>query len=282
MINERIPDSDIPGADPARVVAQYEPFVKKLAKRYIPILDRSGAVGLDDLYQAGRIAVLQAQKKYNPDEGSSFIHYLSFYIRSHIRRTLGFDNNGAAPARLVYLDEPLTDDEGNETARVDLIADPDILPFDEPMIDAETRNETAAEVHAALDRMKSDKQREIIRRVYLDGQTRQQAADETGAKIGAVYALDKEGRSTLRRDRRLKEYAQMIIPSFHVGVHTFRSTWTSAVERELIWKEEHLREPEEERSREEIERETEEKQLKKRLAYLRRMETLYAKKYSES
>lgn len=241
MLYDRIPDSDIPGADPARVVAQYEPFVKKLANRYIPILDRSGAVGLDDLYQVGRIAVLKAQKQYKPDDGS-FLHLLYFAIRREMRNALGFNpNTGAAPAQLVYLDEPIINDEGNETARVDLIADPDILPFDEPMIDAETRQETAVEVRAALDRMKSDKQRDIIRRVYLDGQTRQQAAEETGAKIGAVYALDRDGRSTLRRDHELRAYALYIMPSFHVGVTQFRSTWTSATEAAAIWREEHLR-----------------------------------------
>lgn len=236
-----IKDSEIPGADPAAVVAQYEPFIKKIAKRYVSVLDRSGAVGLDDLHQVGRLAVLQAQKTYNPENGYSFIWYLFYEIRRQMRATLKINpNTGFAPARLVYLDEPIINDDGNETARVDLIADPNILPFDEPMIDAETRQETTAEVRAALARMKSDKQRDIIKRVYLDGQSRQQVADETGAKIGAVYAMDKAGRSTLRRDEQLKVFARYIMPSFHIGVSKFRSTWTSETEAAVIWREEHL------------------------------------------
>ena len=58
-----IEDRDIPGADPAQVIEQYEPYLQKLANRYIPALAQTGAVGMDDLVQVGRIAVTEAQRK---------------------------------------------------------------------------------------------------------------------------------------------------------------------------------------------------------------------------
>lgn len=223
-----IADVDIPGADPAAVIEQYKRYVFKLAKRYIPILERSGVVGLEDLHQAGFLAIMDAQKRYNPEQGK-FINWLFYYIRKYMRDTVGINpNTGAAPARLVYLDEPLTDDE-EDYSLLDTIADPAAVPMDEPIIEKETRNETASQVRAALDRMKSDKQRTAVSLVWMEGKTREQAAAEMKMKTRSFCSLEKYGRSTLRRDRRLRQYAQGV-PFIHVSVAQFNTTWTSATE----------------------------------------------------
>lgn len=239
MRDTDILDIDIPGADPAAVVAQYEPFIAKQASRYIHILDRSGAVGLDDLCQVGRIAVLKAQKRYDPAGGASFLSFITLPIRGAMRRALGFDNRtGAAPEQLIYLDEPTTED-GGEMTRIDSIPDPSVLPFDEPLIEEETRRETSEQIRAAVERMKSDKQRKAIKLVWLEGKTREQAAAEMEMKARSFCSLEHYGRSTLRRDYRLREYA-IQMPSFHIGINKFRSTWTSETEAAVIWRDEHL------------------------------------------
>lgn len=232
-----IADVDIPGADPAAVIQQYEPFIQKIANRYITILHRSGAVGMDDLIQVGRIAVIDAQQRYKPENGS-FTNWIFYYARSAMRRTLGFNTQtGAAPAAMVYLDEPTTDDESLTLA--DTIADPAAVPMDEPIIEEENRRETSEQVRAALDRMKSDKQRTAVSLVWMEGKTREQAAAEMEMKTHSFYALEKYGRSTLRRDYRLRQYV-MKMPSFHVGLNRFNQTFTSAVEAEVIWRDEHF------------------------------------------
>lgn len=231
-----IADRDIPGADPAAVIAQYEPYVQKLANRYIPVLSKTGAVDMDDLIQVGRIAISDAQHKYNPDAGS-FLNFLYYVVRVAMRRELGFNNQtGAPPVALVYLDEPLSDNA--ETTLAEMIADPDAVPLDEPIIESESRNETSEAVRAALDRMRSEKQRAAINLVWMEGKTRQAAADEMEMKPGAFYALEKAGRSTLRRDHRLRKYAESV-PFIHVGVNRFNSTWTSATEYAALWMIEH-------------------------------------------
>lgn len=233
-----IADSEITGADPAAVIEQYKRYVFKLAKRYISILERSGVVGLEDLHQAGFLAIMDAQKRYNPEQGK-FINWLFFYIRKYMRDTVGINpNTGAAPARLVYLDEPLADDEEDYTL-LDTIADPDAVPMDEPIIEKETRNETASQVRAALDRMKSDKQRTAVSLVWMEGKTREQAAEEMQMKQGAFYSLENYGRSTLRRDWQLRQFAQSL-PFVHVGLSKFNTTWTSATEYAALWRLEHL------------------------------------------
>lgn len=233
-----IADNEIRGADPAAVIEQYEPYIKKLANRYNQVLKKTGAVGFDDLIQVGRIATLDAQKKYNPDNGS-FMNCLYYYARGAMRRALGFnDQTGAPPVSLVYLDEPLSDE--TETTRGDMIADPDALPMDEPIIEDETRREISEQVRAAVERMKSDKQREIITRVWFTGQKRETAAIEMGMKPAALRNLDKTARNTLRRDWRLKRFIMQEVPLFYVGVERYNTTWTSATEYAVLWRLQHL------------------------------------------
>lgn len=232
-----IADSDIPGADPSAVIAQYEPYLKKLASRYIKALSRTGAVDMADLLQVGRIAVTDAQRKYNPENGS-FLQYLSYVVRAAMRHELGFNNQtGAPPPAMVYLDETIS--EESETTRGDLVADPDAPRLDETIIDDENRQETAEQIRAALDRMKSDKQRAAVKLVWMEGKSRQAAADEMEMNQSAFYALEKAGRCTLRRDSRLRIFAETM-PLFHVSVSRFNTTWTSAVEKSVIWRDEHI------------------------------------------
>ncbi len=232
-----IADHDIPGAEPAAVIEQYEPYLQKLANRYAPVLSRTGAVGMDDLIQVGRIAVMDAQQRYKPEEGS-FLNFLFYAARSAMRRALGFNSQtGALPAALVYLDKPISDDESLTLA--DTITDPSAVPMDEPIIEEETSRETSEQVQAALERTKSDKQRTAVKLVWLDGKTRTDAAAEMEMNQGAFYSLEKSARSTLRRDYRLRQYV-MQCPSFHVGINRFNQTFTSAVEAAVIWRNEHI------------------------------------------
>ena len=238
MRDTDIPDELIPNALPEDVVQQYTPLVKKMVRRYSGVLQLTCAVGPDDLEQVGSIALLEAQKTYEPTKGGSFVTWASWFIRNAIRKELKFQNGKMKDPVFIRLDEPI--DEAGETTRVDELPDPDGVPVDENLITAETRRETVEAVRAAVGRIKSDKQREVIQRVYLDGQDRATAAAEMGMKTTALRSLDQAGRSTLRRDYRLKQYV-MTMPFFHVSVGKFNSNWTSAVEMAVIWREEHLK-----------------------------------------
>lgn len=233
-----IADCNIPGADPTSVIEQYEPFLQSIANKYIPVLKRSGAVGLDDLIQVGRIAVIDAQKRYEPDKGT-FLALLSYYVRSAMRKTLGFNSQtGEAPEQLVYLDAPISDESDGTLG--DTIADLTAPTVDEHITEPETKREISEQVREALNRMKSEKQREVITRIYIDGQERTAAAADMGMKYSPLCALERAGKRSLHRDEQLKQFVIGEIPFFTVGVMQFNCTWTSATEKTVIWRDKHI------------------------------------------
>lgn len=227
-------DKDIPAAEPEEVLEQFTPLLYKILRRYTPLLTDTGVIDPDDLLQAGRVAIYTAQKVYNPSDGFSFLHFVFNRIRKAMRKTIGIKPDGSVPEEPLRLDEPIGEEDG--ICRIDNVPDP-APTAEERIIEQDTQCETTEAVHAALARMKSDKQREVITRVYLDGEPRETAAANMGMKIGALYSLDKAGRVTLRRDPELRAFA---MPYFHVGVNRFRTTWTSATEAAVIWRDKRL------------------------------------------
>ena len=232
----RIPDKDIPMADPAEVIQQYSAWVQKIANKYTGIVEDSGVFDMEDLHQSGCMALLEAQKTYDPDRGKTFMSWSYLTIKSAMLTLLGYRDKARhiPPAPPIPLDKPISDDSDDRL--LDTIEDPDYIPVDEQIIEKETREETKIEVRAAVDRLKNPAQREVIRRLYLDGQDREKIADDMGIETKKVSRLDREGRLKLRVDQRLCDF---VTPFFKVGVTRFRSSWTSAVEEAVIWRDEH-------------------------------------------
>lgn len=235
-----IAENDIPNADPSELIEQYKRFIFKLATRYQNILKQTGAVSLEDLHQVGFMAICEAQKTYEPGQGS-FMNWLSWHARKAMRETIGINSNtGKAPPILSSLDAPLPGADNEDTSLIDTIPDSNILPFEETIIEDETKQETIKQIHDAVSRLKSATQREIVERVHFAGETKESAADAMGIKLTTFYEYERYAREKLRRDSELKQFVSGEIPFFHVGVARFNSTWISAVEKAVIWRDEHI------------------------------------------
>ena len=234
-----IPDKDIPSADPEAVVEQYAAWIQKMANKYKELANQSNSVDIEDLKQTGVIGLLEAQRNYDPAKGASFLTYSFQWIRLRMLELLGFQDakRHRPPQRLLSLDAPISEDSA-ETL-LDSIdentANPDIIPFDEKICEEDTRTETAQAVRMAIDRLPQARQREAITRVYLDGQTRPQAAADMNISMSYLSQLNRSSIWRLRNDRQLRDY---VMPFYHVGVSTFNSTMTSAVELAVMWREE--------------------------------------------
>ena len=228
MQRTMIPDAEIQKTDPETLIYCFTPWVQKIASRYTALLAKTGAVDMNDLYQVGCMALLNAQKLYNPEAGASFLGFSQNYIRNAMRKELGFSPDGRQPVIMEYLDEPLKDDE--DTCKVDMLMDESIEPADERI----QRLERYDELHRAIGRLESDKHREIIKRVYFDEETPQQAAASMGMKVGSFYSANQIALGKQRRDYKLK---MLCAPVYSPSLRTFRLTFTSAVEAEVLWKE---------------------------------------------
>lgn len=235
-----IQDNDIPSADPEAVIIQYEPLVRKIAGKYTKILSMTGAVDFEDLHQAGRIAVSNAQKTYNPEPGCSFMTYVYDRIRSAMRNTIGFNCKGILPRDITdtfYIDAPLPGTE--DYSLIETI--PDNHPTrEEELAEEDRKSEIRDAVRGAVDRLSSVRQREAITRVYFDGLNQVEAGGEMGITGSAVSALEKAALRKMRHDEKLQQFA---MPYFSVGLAKFNTTWTSAVEAVVLWREEHQKKP---------------------------------------
>lgn len=225
-------DAQVPTANPEELIVQLTPLLYKIAKRFTSLLEKHPSIDLDDLLQAGRIVIYNAQKRYDPSGGASFISYVFRGINEGMLRTIGMNpHTRELPPILESVDEPLSE-ESDET-RLDFI--PDNTPTaEERIVEQDGHQETADAVRAAVDRLKNAKQREVITRCWLNEQPKPEAAAEMGIKIEALRTVDMAARHKLRRDKQLQAYA---MPFFHVGPKRFNTTWTSAVEAAVIWME---------------------------------------------
>lgn len=230
----KIPDKEIPAADPADVILQYEAWINKIVKRYSGMLNDTGAVDTEDMIQAGNVGLLEAQKTYDPNRGSSFISWSYKPIRNSIFSLFGFDNPGRKRPRLplVYLDEPI-DTDGEETM-LDMIQDPNCIIPEEKAVQDAAREEIRKEVRAAVERMQNEKYKTVVKRIWLEGKDKKSLAAEMGLSLEAVQHCDRNGRSKLYHDYKLR---RLVLPSFNVGLSRYRITLTSAVERAVLWKE---------------------------------------------
>lgn len=235
MRADDIPDTEINAADPETLIKQYEPWITRQAKRYIPILERSGgSVGIEDLEQAGRIAILQAQQKYDCSAGASFLTYSTYYIRKCMRAVLGFNSNtGQLPPTMVYLDAPIDSETGEGDSIIDLIPDPSIPDNAERFAEEAEQQEISEAVHNAIQRLKSEKQREIITRRYLEGEQPKVIAEAMGIKTSAVHAARHDALNKLRRNPQLSRLAKDKYPH-HVTLAGFRRTWSSEQELAIL------------------------------------------------
>ena len=191
------------------------------------MLSLTGAYDMDDLIQVGSLALLQAQRNYDPAAGMSFKNYAWLWIQTAMKRELGIEN-GTLPVLPESLDEPLSNDA--EDTQLELIADETIEPNDERL----ERLEAYEELHRAIDRLESDKHREIIQRVYFDEQSIVDAAADLNMKPDEVSRAKTQALVRLRRDRRLKQLCE---PMFSSSLSAYRITFTSSVEAAMLWKE---------------------------------------------
>ena len=192
------------------------------ANRYSWALKTRNDIDGEDLLQAALMGEHIAKMKYTPEKGA-FSTFSAFYIRKEIRDLLGI-RNGRLPPAIISLDEPIS--EESEDTRLDMLEDKTLPDKDEVLQD----NERREGVRAAIDRL-PDQQREVMRKYYLQGMGSKAIGDALGLTSPQVLHILAAARRAMRKDRLLRQLVEVEAPYYiRVGVNTFQSTRTSAVE----------------------------------------------------
>lgn len=205
------------------------------AARYLWAIRERADVGFDDLVQAALLGICAALKTYDP--AGNWAQYSSYFIRQEIRALLGI-KHGRIPPALLSLDAP-AGGEGGEDGEGDTFID--LLPDETAPCPQEVTeyNDLQRQVRAAVERLKNDREREVVRRCMLDGETQTAVAEDFGVSAQLIGMVWHKARNHLRADRSLRTLAEIEdrTPYYtHVGVRTFDATNTSAVEKAVLFR----------------------------------------------
>lgn len=202
------------------------------ANRYANAIQTRGDIDVDDLFQSGFFALVEASESYSADKGS-WGSWASYYIRKTIRECVGL--RGKKQITTASLDAQLSED--SDTTIADTIPDESLAPSDSQIIASETRKA----IEQALEAVKSEKARLALRFVYLEGNSYAQAAQRIGVNPNSLGALLSNGRVSMHRNAKLRKSLNLDAETrfiAHKGLQAFRNSGSSVVEDAVIWREE--------------------------------------------
>jgi len=208
------------------------------ARRYAGAARRDGAVDVDDLMQAAFLGLIDASRTYDASNGETWSKWALWYIRKEIHALIGWRDGKFIKAHTgaLSLDVPVSE-EYDETM-LDALEDDTLDPVDFEAI----LNDDRRIVREAVADLKDDRQREVVERWQLGGETQAAVAKSLGVSSERVRQFWKKAQKTLARDRRLRQlaYLEDYTPYYQrVTVARFNTTGISQTERAVLWRLEH-------------------------------------------
>lgn len=208
------------------------------ARRYIGAARRDGAVDVDDLMQAAFLGLIDASRTYDASKGETWSTWALRYIRKEIHALIGWRDGKFTKAHsgALSLDVPVSEDY--EGTMLDALEDDTLDPVDAGAILDDDRRI----VREAVADLKDDRQREVVERWQLGGETQAAVAESLGVSSERVRQFWKKAQKTLARDQRLRQlmYLEDCTPYYQrVTLARFNTTGTSQTERAVLWRIEH-------------------------------------------
>lgn len=203
---------------------QIQAFVRQQANRWARAWQRGRPdVTSDDLYQTGYIALCEAVETFQASKESSFINWLSFYLKREFVREIGVRTykQQQDPLNLaVSLDAPAGGDTEDLTLG-DTIAD----PADQHAATEEEiwRKQCQAVISEALEDL-TNNQREVLQARFWDELTLKEAGERLGSSSQNVQRWEKQGLRALRRS----EYMAALRELWYGERNLYRGTTLSA------------------------------------------------------
>lgn len=215
-------------------------------QRYATFCAACAAVDTDDLVQVGFLALIEARRTYDPQQGA-WSNWASLHIRRFIRDALGLArntytvtlNDGSREKRRFFvgsLDAPAYD-EDDPTTLMETLTDESAPQSDEFIIS----DETARIVREAVAGLDSADMREAVKEHFLNGRTYQAIAEDQGCAPSMIRNRCNNGLRRLRQDYSIRQLIDLETRYIaHKGVTAFLSSQTSVVEDAVLWREQRL------------------------------------------
>lgn len=208
-----------------------EKFITYKAKMFLEKLGNRRGVDLEDLTQAGYIALISAVRGYKPAE-SSFLTYLAYHLKPAFSGAAGIRTERTRQDPLAYaasLEQLISGTNGLSLA--------DIVPADCDELDEIEREIWLIELRAALDTSLSYLPRaeaDAIRQRYFQGMELKEAAAVEGVSPERIRQRTVNGLRLLRQRAKKDGLDQFIESKTNYFLH---STKESPVERLVIKRE---------------------------------------------
>ena len=187
------------------VFEQNKGLVVSMARRYAGVCALDRAVSVEDLTQAGFVALMRAADTYDPGAGKGWAGWARWHIQMEYCRALGLRrghftraHTGATP-----LDRPLRQEDAEGATMGDQLPDETLPSADEALMQDELRRG----VRAAVQRLKSANQRQVVELHKLQGLSYQQVAKRLGVSVNQAYQLSFRANEHLARDPGLRALA---------------------------------------------------------------------------
>lgn len=179
-----------------------------------------GGVELDDLIQAGFIAVTNAAKTHDPEKGS-FLTWLSFHLQTAFNEAMGLRKR---------TDNPL--DHCSSIDREGWILN--AIPGSNDIAEVEERiynDQLKKALQKALNEI-PEREAEILRKTYFEDKTLKRSGEEIGVTTERARQIRSAGLRSMRMNKGLKAFLNDQLNYYHgVGMATFATTQISPTER---------------------------------------------------
>lgn len=225
--------------------------VKKLiawyAVRYYRKYDCRG-IEVDDLIQSGYIALVNAVRKYDPEQGS-FTNYLTYDLLNQFQELTGRTKKQRSDLlnHALSLDAPLDESDPDGRTLYDSVADEfsDNSNFAEAVDDRIYTEQLRKALDAALDDL-PEPEAEAIRGVYYKGETLMELAEQNDISYQAIKTRHDKGLRDIRKSSHIRNLQRFLDleTNFYksISVYRFSSTHTSATEWLVLDRDRRLKE----------------------------------------
>lgn len=220
-------------------------FIRQQAIRWAKAWGQRIDFDVDDLTQAGYIALCEAVRGFQEDKGG-FIGFLSFFLKTEFQKVVGCHTEKQLRDPLndaMSLDAPAYSDMDSDATIGDTIPTED-QGFEDAE-DSVYNQQLSALLLQAMQEL-PDRQRQAIELYYLRRLTYIQIAESLDCSTAYVGQLTKNGLKGLKKCSYAPTLSEILYGDRDYYMHTGFSSWkhsgSSSPEWELLWKERKARE----------------------------------------